>query len=308
MEQMTHEKKLEIQARLKEYVEKYGSQSKAANSMKDIASLGTINAILNGKFDSIRDSMFNAILVHINAGKEDDWQICTTSAYRDVDTLLEDAQQHQNVSWLTGAAGIGKTTTAKIYARSHKNVFYMGCSEDMHKADFVRDLATVIGIRTDGLKVREILNAISAELITMEKPLLIFDEGDKLTDSVMYYFITLYNALEDKCGIVFLSTPYIVRRMEKGLRLDKKGYDELHSRFCRRFVPITAITTNEVSAICRANGLNDDRLIDAVIRDSMFTRTANTVKKVVQRNVEFDMRRVKKAIHKQKRIAIASKL
>ena len=304
---MTHERKLEIRDRLIQYVSKYPSQSKAATSLKGVASIGTINSIVNGKFDSISDTMFNAIMSHIDSAKTEDWTICSTAAFKDVETLLNDAQQYQNVSWLVGSAGIGKTTAAKIYAQSHKNVFYLPCSEDMHKADFVRDLATVIGIRTEGLKVREILYAISAELITRERPLLICDEGDKLTDSVMYYFITLYNALEDKCGIVFLSTPYIIRRMERGLRLDKKGYDELHSRFCRKFVPITSISSHEVNAICRTNGLTDEEHISAVIKDSIYSRS-NMGKKKDTDMVEFDMRRVKKAIHKMKRIAITSKL
>lgn len=64
----------------------------------------------------------------------------------------------------------------------------------------------------------------------LNNPLIIFDEGDKLTDSVFNYFISIYNRLEGHSGIVFFSTDYIKRRMENGLRYNKKGYKEINSR------------------------------------------------------------------------------
>ena len=70
----------------------------------------------------------------------------------------------------------------------------------------------------------------------LDRPLLVFDEGDKLMDTVFYYFISIYNALEGRCGIIFLSTEYIKRRMSIGLEYDKKGYDEMFSRIGRRFI------------------------------------------------------------------------
>lgn len=293
-QQLTIENKQEIQTNLTEYVKRYPSQTKAANSLAE-TSLGTINAILNGKFDNISDAMFLNIRSQITASRVDGgWQLCKTAAFQDMETLMQDAQAYQNVSWIVGPAGIGKTTAAAIYAGAHRNVFMLPCSEDMHKADFVRELARKIGIRTDGLTVRETMTAIMSELVTKERPLLIFDEGDKLTDSVFYYFITLYNALEDKCGMLFLSTPYIKRRIERGLQNEKKGYDEMHSRICRRFVELTPVSEYEVTAVCRANGLSNEGDIKAVIKDS--------------RDCRYDMRRVKKAVHKQRRIAAASKL
>ena len=39
-----------------------------------------------------------------------------------------------------------------------------------------------------------------------------------------HYFISLYNKLEEKCGVVFLSTDYIVKRISNGLKYQKPGY------------------------------------------------------------------------------------
>ena len=292
-QQLSFEQKQTISEKLAEYVSRYPSQAKAANSLKG-TSAGTVNAILKGKFENISDEMFCNIRSQIESSKVDGWQLCGTAAFKDITTFLEDAQQYQNVSWIVGAAGIGKTTAATIYARGHKNVFYLPCSEDMHKSDFVRELARKIGIRTEGLTVRETLAAITAELVTLDHPLLIFDEGDKLTDSVMYYYISLYNALEDKCGMVFLSTPYIEKRINRGVAADRKGYAEINSRICRKFVKLTAVNEYEVRAICIANGLTAETNINKVVADA--------------RLAEFDIRRVKKEIHKQLRILAASRL
>lgn len=292
-QQLSLEQKQAISAKLAEYVSRYPSQAKAANSLKG-TSAGTVNAILKGKFENISDEMFCNIRSQIESSKVDDWQLCGTAAFKDVNTFLEDAQQYQNVSWIVGSAGVGKTTAATTYARGHKNVFYLPCSEDMHKSDFVRELARKIGIRAEGLTVRETLAAITAELVTLDHPLLIFDEGDKLTDSVMYYYISLYNALEDKCGMVFLSTPYIEKRINRGVAADRKGYAEMYSRICRRFVQLTKVNEFEVRAICIANGLTADENINKVVADAKLA--------------DFDIRRVKKEIHKQLRILAASRL
>lgn len=293
------EEKQAIRQQLVAYAEGYGSQAKAANSLQGITSPGTFNSIVNGKFEKISDDMFLKIRAAIGAGHSEGWNICETAAYKDAAFLLADAQQYHNVSWIVAAAGIGKTTAALQYAKAHRNVFVLPCSEDMHKSDFVEELAKKIGIRNEGLTVRATLNRIVDAVVKMDRPLLVFDEGDKLTDSVMYYFISLYNALEDKCGIVFLSTPYIQKRMERGLKADRKGYEELYSRIGRRFVPLSGVTEYEVNAICRNNGLSDEKAIAAVMKESCDCR---------KNQREFDLRRVKKSIHKHIRLAASARL
>ncbi len=298
-QKLSDKEKKDIQRQLISYAEGYDSQSKAANSLQGITSPGTFNAIVNGKFENVSDNMFLKIRAAIAAGQTDGWRLCETAAFKDVETFLDDAQRYHNVSWVVGQAGIGKTTAAYQYARAHRNVYVLPCSEDMHKAEFVEELAKKIGIRNDGLTVRATLNRIVDELVKKERPLLVFDEGDKLTDSVMYYFISLYNALEDKCGIVFLSTDYIDKRMKKGLKLKRKGYEELYSRIGRRFVPLSMVTEYEVNAICRGNGLTDDGAIATVIKDSGDIKDSS---------VEFDLRRVKKSTRLRLRIAAAARI
>lgn len=302
MKQLTIEEKQAVQAQLQAYAAKYPSQNKAINSLG--LSAGTVNSVLNGKFDNISDEMFLRIRSLVAPTAADDWAICDTTAYRELSLLLADAQANRNVSWVVGNAGIGKTTTARDYAACHDNVFVVSCSEDMRRGDFVHELARVIGLRLAQTSLREKFQAVTDALRTLDRPLLVFDEGDKLADTVFYYFISIYNALEGRCGIIFLSTEYIKRRMSIGLEYDKKGYDEIYSRIGRRFIDLTPATQHEVTAVCRANGLTADSAIAEVVADArtMVSTSANPWEKK-QAKEYFDMRRVHKSVHKSKKLA-----
>ncbi|MCD7938689.1 MAG: ATP-binding protein, partial [Bacteroides intestinalis] len=187
-----------------------------------------------------------------------------------------------------------KTTAAIEYRRTHRNVFYILCSEDMKKSDFVREIAKQVGAPVDGTNLRDILEYTISMIAFLQSPLIIFDEGDKLTDSVFSYFISIYNRLENKSGIVFLSTDYIKRRVESGLRYNKKGYKEINSRIGRKFFDVNVATEQDVYAICQANGLTDLAEIKRVQREAA--------------QGEYDLRRVKRVVHACKRIQEAQRM
>lgn len=274
---------------LKRYVAKYPSQNKAAASLNG-TSAGTVSTILSGAWDKISDEMWRKIAAQVHAFVDSgEWKTVETAALQEMVYAMEDALQWKNVTWVVGEAGCGKTTAARLYEEEHREVFYILCSEDMRRSDFVRTIARKVGIRTDGMSIRDMLDAVTGSLVQMDAPLLLFDEADKLIESVFHYFIDLYNRLEDKCGMVFFSTSYIRRRMKTGLQYDKKGYNEIHSRIGRKFFELEPTGPRDVYAVCVANGLCDRKQIAEVVQDS--------------EKYDFDLRRVKKAVHRVKRMA-----
>lgn len=288
MSKLTNNEKSQIQECLKQYVSKYPSQNKAAQSLTGISS-ATLSTLLQGKWENISDDMWRNLASQLGTTSGNDWQVVETKAFQEMALVMKDAQAVKNVTWIVGEAGCGKTTTARLYATENSEVFYILCSEDMKKSDFIREIARRIGQRTEGYSIRELLDRIIDDLIQMQAPLLLFDEADKLPERVFHYFIDLYNRLEDKCGIVFLSTSYIKRRMTMGLRYSKCGYNEIHSRIGRKFYELEPTAPHDVYAVCMANGVTDKGRISEVVKDA--------------EEYEFDLRRVKKNIHRVKLIA-----
>lgn len=286
--EITMKEKNAISERLRAYVAKYPSQTKAAGSLKGV-SVGTVSNILNGRFENISDEMFRNVASQVGGMGTPGWQIVETGAYQEITEVLSDAQRWRSVRWVTGEAGCGKSTTARVYLQDHKEVFYILCSEDMKKGDFVREIARTVGIRTEGCNIREVWGLILDDIIRMDAPLLVFDEADKLTEPVFHYFISLYNKLEEKCGVVFLSTDYIVKRISNGLKYQKPGYKEFFSRIGRKFFTLEPTDQNDVYIICTANGLTSRQDIDVVMKEAA--------------TCDYDLRRVKDSIHKVKRMS-----
>ena len=141
--EITMKEKDAISESLRAYVAKYPSQTKAAGSLKGV-SVGTVSNILNGRYENISDEMFRNVASQVGGVSATGWQIVETGAYQEITAVLSDAQRWRNVTWVTGEAGCGKSTTARVYLQEHKEVFYILCSEDMKKGDFVREIARTV--------------------------------------------------------------------------------------------------------------------------------------------------------------------
>ena len=286
MKELSTEIKESIRMALGEYCDNYASRNRASESLNGVSS-ATVSQILNGKYEKVSDDMFVRIAAQIGYSFEH-WVVTESTAFKEITFALSDAQMYRNVTWVVGDAGCGKTTAAIDYRKNHRNVFYILCSEDMRKGDFVREIAKQVGAPTDASNVRDILEYAIGMISFLNNPLIIFDEGDKLTDTVFNYFISIYNRLEGHSGIVFMSTDHIKRRMNNGLQYNKKGYKEINSRIGRRFFEVQATSRNDIHAICTANGLTDTAAIGKVLKDAEAS--------------ENDLRRVKRMVHVQKRI------
>ncbi len=170
-----------------------------------------------------------------------------------------------------------------MFAKETKNVFHLQCDADMSKSEFAVDLARAVGLRVNSQrKARKLIIEVCEYLAELENPLLILDEGDKLRESLIAYFITIYNQIHEVAGILFLSTSYIEKRMEVGLRLNKPGYQELWSRLGRKFYVVDSNNTNDVQHICIENGLTNERDLLTVKNDAI--------------NADLDLRRVQKKV------------
>jgi hypothetical protein len=58
-----------------------------------------------------------------------------------------------------------------------------------------------------------------------------------------------------------------MKRVMRGLRTNKTGYQEFFSRIGGRFIELTGTTPEEVRELCNANGIRKEEEIRAIIND-----------------------------------------
>lgn len=262
---MENNTKTQIAETLKNYIARYESQNKAANSLKGVSS-ATISQMVNGNWEQIKDDMWRNVAAQIGYN-ETEWVAVETRDFRILTQILQDAQMYSNVFAVTGAAGTGKTFTLRQYAANNRRTYLLNCAEFWNKKMFLQELLSTMGRDGSGNSVAEMMSEIVLELKRQDNPIIILDEADKLSDLVLYFFITLYNQLEDQAGIILCATNFLDKRIKRGVKRNTKGYNEIYSRIGRRCVELKGLSQNDIAAVCRANGIDQDKDINSIIAD-----------------------------------------
>ena len=282
---MTNNEKQSIAARLRAYVATKGSQNQAARTLQQVSG-ATISQVLNGNWDLISDEMWRTIASQIGYDANG-WQVIRTAGYNRMYDILRDAQQNALVFAVTGDAGCGKSQAIKQYAAENQNVVVLSCSEYWNRKLFLNELLRALG-RTDyiGNTVGEMVSEAMLRLKRLDNVVLVLDEADKLNYQVLHFFITIYNQLEDQCGILLCATQYLEKRIKRGVQNNRKGYREIYSRIGRKFIPMPVVNDSTIADVCEANGISDRKTIAHIIEDS-----------------DCDLRRVKRLVHAAKQAA-----
>lgn len=265
---------------LMEFCDQKGSQAKAAAALK--VSNATVSQMINGNWELIKDEMWRTVSNGIGM-QGGNWATVATGGYKRMTSVLEDAQENSLVMAVIGDAGCGKTQAIEHYVKNHRNAYHLQCAEYWNKKNFLQNLCQQMGMRNTYGTVYDLIEDIVRELEKEDRPLIIVDEADKLSDVVLYFFITFYNRLEDHCGIVLCATGYLKKRIIAGERNERKGFAEIHSRVGRNFIGMPQTTSEDIAAICEANGVDDLNAINTICKKS-----------------DFDLRRVKRLVHAYK--------
>lgn len=260
---MLKETKHEIQERIKEKVNTFGSQNRFAESIN--VSSATISNLLNNNWGKISEAMWNK-LATASGYTKDRWQLVETDQMRLCNQLFDLARKQSSTYSLIGRAGNGKTAAARHYSSTHTDVFHVACAQYWNKKTLFSELLKATGGRPDGMTNRQINEQLVYVISKRKNPLFIIDEVDKLRDELLQIFIDLYNSFEKvaPCGMVFMSTPAFKKRMERGLAYSKQGYEELFSRFGRDYMRLPEVKHTDIVKICQANGIPTMEAIEKI--------------------------------------------
>ena len=262
-------KKTEKQAiaeKLQAYVESKESQNKAAKTLKGV-SPATVSQVLNGNWELISEDMWRTIATQIGYDARK-WAVVQTEGYNEMYEVLSDAQENALVFAVIGDAGCGKSQAIKVYGERNRNTLVLSCSEYWNRKQFLLELLRSLGVDAAGCTVVDMVADAVHQLKRREGVLLVLDEADKLSDQILYFFITLYNQLEDHIGIVLCATQHLEKRIVRGVRNNRKGYREIYSRIARKFVQMPVVNASDIAAVCMANGITDKKTINEIVDDS----------------------------------------
>jgi DNA transposition AAA+ family ATPase len=223
------------------------------------------NRIKNGETEKVlADARWISLARHLNVeiGGGAEWKTAKTPVFVSVTAQLEFCRQHSALAILCDDAGIGKTYAAEQYARTHKNVVYVDCSQVKTKQQLVRFIAKELGVGHTGI-YRDVYEDLVFYLRTLVNPLIILDEAGDLNYPAFLELKGLQNKTKDCCGWYMMGADGLREKIRRSIDFKKVGYAELFSRYGSRYQkasPESSEETKEFRTVLAAMviGANSD--------------------------------------------------
>ena len=292
--------KKEIVALIELEKDRLGSYNKVAT--KTGASSATISQMRANNWELIKDEMWQQVASKLGYQPKN-WNVVPITNYKVMTTTMRDAKNEQLFFAVSHSAGSGKTASINDFAEK-SNSTYVIQAREWSRREFLVKLTETLGIEAGRgyISVDKLIDKVIKFFRERASfsPLLIVDEADKLKPSALRFFIPFYNALEDLCGVVIAGTENLEKEVKAGVRYNKKGFDELDSRFGRNFIHLIGATEKDINAICAANGITDSATQKEIFKEASPSVLVYGGK---QYKVVSDLRRVKRII-KRKRIEL----
>lgn len=238
-----------------------GTDSKLATSLGINAA--QLSRILKGDTTQVLSEqkwISIARLLQIDLRTERDWVTVATPVYQTITAQLEVCQRQAISAMLVDAADIGKSYTARQYAKTHKNVAHIDCSQSKSRTLMLRAIAKAFGVDHSG-RIDKVYADVTYYLSVIKNPLIILDEAGDLSYEAFLELKALWNATEGACGWYMMGADGLKAKVERALGHQKVGYAEIFSRYGARYqriTPATAIERQEMmeaqaAAIIKAN-------------------------------------------------------
>ena len=268
---MENQRKKEIAVALRQYLDARGqSINKFAEENKENISSAYVSLMITGIEDTSKWAKLSDMkwqFIQHKIGMATTWKFGRSKNYEVITELLTNAQQNCKFVALCGYEGAGKTESLNRYCRENANTFYVQFDIlSTSKRDFLDAISLAMGINTEmnnRLKVREIIRKMNS----LQNPLLILDQFDKLSDGNKLLVQAIYDATEHKAGIVISGTDAMYAQLKKLYDRDKVGFRELWRRISY-WQPLFRPTKEIVNTICKANGLQDEKCVKYIFNNS----------------------------------------
>lgn len=291
------------------WAKKLGSYSKVAEKagISDTA----LSQLKSGKYGANEQQLLQKIASALDF-KQSSWIIVPgISNYRKIESAFIGAKNESMWIMISNKAGSGKTGTLQdIFNNDNTGSVFFIQAEEWSGRQFLLQLVKITvgeGVLKGAYKPNTELIQLIADFFNERQfstPVLMIDETDKLKPNALGALVPLFNKTEDRLGLLACGTENLEKEIKAGVRLAKKRYDEIDSRFGRNFLTLNGITEEECGLICNANGVDD------AFTQSQIWMELEPVKKVVkvktdkgekEKQVYFadDLRRLKRIVKRE---------
>lgn len=162
------------------------------------------------------------------------WITAHTDVYEFITAQLEACQSQSIAGLMCDIAGIGKSYTAKSYARTHRNVVYVDCSQTKTKQKLVKHIARQFGVGGTGA-YSDVYEDLVYYLRTIQTPLIILDEVGDLKYQAFLEIKALWNATEHCCGWYMMGADGLKKKIDRAIENSKVGFVEILDRYGKKY-------------------------------------------------------------------------
>lgn len=224
---------------------------------------GALSTIQHGIYGADESAMLQRIAHHLGY-KENNWNLVNTiNNYRVIEQVYKDAKTQSMWFAISNKAGSGKTATLEdIFNRDLSgSVIFIQAEEWSGRQFLLKVISKTIGELDNKYRtVAELMDLVANYFNdqSLKRPVMLIDEADKLKPGALRTLIPLYNRTEHRLGVILSGTENLEKEIKAGVRIRKKGFDELESRFGRTYINLRGATKDEVFKICEANGISQE--------------------------------------------------
>jgi DNA transposition AAA+ family ATPase len=251
---MTNLQKTELKKDVKTYLTKRGGQMELLGRKAGVGQQ-VINDILAERFDEVPTDY----LLRINTIVKSD---AMKGLYKTADCIAfmkakENAIKHQLMIGVTGDTGTGKSYMSQAVAKA-ENVFYYNCHLKKSSRVFFQDLLLNMRSTSSG-NISELIDKITYQIYSLDNPLIIIDEADKMYPEIRAAIHTLRDRTIDKCGWLLVGMPAFKNSLISGKEQGKAGYAEFWRRV-NVWHHLGGLKPEEVKTVLLDNGITDPEL------------------------------------------------
>lgn len=194
--------------------------------------------------------VFIGRMLGINFSNNNPWTLVRTPTFEYILASLQECQEACKSRIFCDIADIGKSETAKYWMRQGINVYYLDCSQYKSRNEFVRALATIVGVKSTG-KMTEVFKDTCFMLNAVHKPLVILDEAGDLSYGAFLEIKAYWNATEGACAWFMMGADGLAEKITNNKDNKKVGYAEIFRRFGDGYLRVTTDKPADIAVFKR---------------------------------------------------------